>query len=406
MRGGLRALALATVLAVLLPAAALASVGVVRLSVTPSTTTPGQSVTLAGSGCPPGARVFIDLQGPLWATTADADGSYRTTFQVPGGTNPGPMRIHATCGNRRSPTTTLTVRYSSMLPFTGPHPRMPLVVLGFGLVAAGVAALWLSRGVALQGTRPGAAGKAAPAALHSAAVIEVALGPAAAKYRCRRRRGGEMRDASEQDLVARLGTDPAAFEEFYRRHVDAVTRLAVRRVGQPGPGGRPGRRGVPGGHRVGRSVRPRSWGADRLGHGGRGQPGRGCWLPTTTPSWRPRSGIAAPQLADVGSRTGPGRPGRRGRRRRPARSGRGDRTPAGHQAGRGPVRQDAGAPAGRGPSRRDDLGRPRAGQGRELDPPVGRRLPGATVGDRVDLPHRPGPGQPPALGGRRVTQPP
>jgi DNA-directed RNA polymerase specialized sigma24 family protein len=42
-----------------------------------------------------------------------------------------------------------------------------------------------------------------------------------------------MRDASEQDLVARLGTDPAAFEEFYRRHVDAVTRLAVRRVGQP-----------------------------------------------------------------------------------------------------------------------------------------------------------------------------
>jgi Sigma-70 region 2 len=233
MRGGLRALALATVLAVLLPTAALASVAVVRLSVTPSTTTPGQSVTLAGSGCPPGARVFIDLQGPLWATTADADGSYRTTFQVPGGTNPGPMRIHATCGNRRSPTTTLTVRYSSMLPFTGPHPRMPLVVLGFGLVAAGVAALWLSRGVALQGTRPGAAGKASPAALHSAAVIEVALGPAAAKYRCRRRRGGEMRDASEQDLVARLGTDPAAFEEFYRRHVDAVTRLAVRRVGQP-----------------------------------------------------------------------------------------------------------------------------------------------------------------------------
>jgi hypothetical protein len=110
MRGGLRALALATVLAVLLPTAALASVAVVRLSVTPSTITPGQSVTLAGSGCPPGARVFIDLQGPLWATTADADGSYRTTFQVPGGTNPGPMRIHATCGNRRSPTTTLTVR--------------------------------------------------------------------------------------------------------------------------------------------------------------------------------------------------------------------------------------------------------------------------------------------------------
>jgi RNA polymerase sigma factor (sigma-70 family) len=42
-----------------------------------------------------------------------------------------------------------------------------------------------------------------------------------------------MRDASERDLVARLGTDPAAFEEFYRRHVDAVTLFAVRRVTRP-----------------------------------------------------------------------------------------------------------------------------------------------------------------------------
>jgi DNA-directed RNA polymerase specialized sigma24 family protein len=42
-----------------------------------------------------------------------------------------------------------------------------------------------------------------------------------------------MQDASERDLVARLGTDPAAFEEFYRRHVDAVTLFAVRPVGLP-----------------------------------------------------------------------------------------------------------------------------------------------------------------------------
>ena len=42
-----------------------------------------------------------------------------------------------------------------------------------------------------------------------------------------------MRDASERELVARLGTDPAAFEEFYRRHVDAVTLFAVRRVRLP-----------------------------------------------------------------------------------------------------------------------------------------------------------------------------
>ena len=36
-----------------------------------------------------------------------------------------------------------------------------------------------------------------------------------------------MRGASERDLMARLGTDPAAFEEFYRRHVDAVTLFAA-----------------------------------------------------------------------------------------------------------------------------------------------------------------------------------
>jgi hypothetical protein len=159
MLRAIRAAALATAVAVLLPTAALASsLGEVRLSVTPSTVAPGQTVTFAGSGCPPGARVFIDLQGPLWATTAHPDGSYQTTFTIPPGNNPGPISIHATCGNRRSATTTLTVR-QDLLPFTGPRASWSLLVLGFGMVTAGVTALWLSRGVALQGTGPGSAGK-------------------------------------------------------------------------------------------------------------------------------------------------------------------------------------------------------------------------------------------------------
>jgi hypothetical protein len=87
-----------------------ASSGGVRLTVTPSTVTPGQTVTFTGSGCPPSARVFIDLQGPLWATTARADGSYQTSFQIDPTNQPGPINIHATCGGQRSPTTTLTVR--------------------------------------------------------------------------------------------------------------------------------------------------------------------------------------------------------------------------------------------------------------------------------------------------------
>jgi RNA polymerase sigma factor (sigma-70 family) len=42
-----------------------------------------------------------------------------------------------------------------------------------------------------------------------------------------------MPTASDGELVARLRTDPAAFEEFYRRHVDTVTLFAVRRLGLP-----------------------------------------------------------------------------------------------------------------------------------------------------------------------------
>jgi RNA polymerase sigma-70 factor, ECF subfamily len=35
------------------------------------------------------------------------------------------------------------------------------------------------------------------------------------------------------DEVSRIATDPIAFEVFYRRHVDAVTRFVVRRVADP-----------------------------------------------------------------------------------------------------------------------------------------------------------------------------
>jgi RNA polymerase sigma factor (sigma-70 family) len=40
-------------------------------------------------------------------------------------------------------------------------------------------------------------------------------------------------DSSKGDDVRRIGTDPAAFEAFYRTHVDAVERFVVRRVTDP-----------------------------------------------------------------------------------------------------------------------------------------------------------------------------
>ena len=41
-----------------------------------------------------------------------------------------------------------------------------------------------------------------------------------------------MRGSSRDD-VRRIGTDPTAFEAFYRMHVEAVERFVVRRVDDP-----------------------------------------------------------------------------------------------------------------------------------------------------------------------------
>ena len=43
----------------------------------------------------------------------------------------------------------------------------------------------------------------------------------------------ELAGAPDAQLLAALATDPAAFEEFYRRHVPAVTAFAVRRLDTP-----------------------------------------------------------------------------------------------------------------------------------------------------------------------------
>jgi RNA polymerase sigma-70 factor (ECF subfamily) len=40
-------------------------------------------------------------------------------------------------------------------------------------------------------------------------------------------------DCTDEELLARLGSDPAAFTEFYRRHLPAVRTVAVRRSGDP-----------------------------------------------------------------------------------------------------------------------------------------------------------------------------
>jgi RNA polymerase sigma-70 factor (ECF subfamily) len=43
----------------------------------------------------------------------------------------------------------------------------------------------------------------------------------------------DLAGVADADLVARLRHDPDALEEFYRRHVNALTRFAQRRLGDP-----------------------------------------------------------------------------------------------------------------------------------------------------------------------------
>src|SRR5580658_4517041 len=41
------------------------------------------------------------------------------------------------------------------------------------------------------------------------------------------------REPTDRDLLTRLSADPAAFETFYRRHVDRVLAFTARRVSEP-----------------------------------------------------------------------------------------------------------------------------------------------------------------------------
>lgn len=47
----------------------------------------------------------------------------------------------------------------------------------------------------------------------------------------------DLADAGDAELVRRMSRDPAALEEFYRRHVRGLTRYATHRVGDPDAAG-------------------------------------------------------------------------------------------------------------------------------------------------------------------------
>lgn len=162
------ALAVATVILLLLGFASPARAGVVSDDYTPSpgvtiddsNVTPGTSVTISGSGCGPDQLVTITFLGETVATTTTgADGTFSATFTVPDGTAPGTYTVSAAGCGVEVLGITLTVREagtpdpggsgsgstgSASLPRTGDETAT-LARVGILLVAVGGFAVYAAR---------------------------------------------------------------------------------------------------------------------------------------------------------------------------------------------------------------------------------------------------------------------
>ncbi len=110
---------------------------------TPSTTTPGSSVTVIGFGCGANQTVQISIDGQIVATTTslnDGKGSFQSSFPAP--QVPGQYTVTASCGVTivssiltviSAPTTTTP----PVLPITGSDSTLPLARFGVVLIAGG-----------------------------------------------------------------------------------------------------------------------------------------------------------------------------------------------------------------------------------------------------------------------------
>jgi hypothetical protein len=125
-------------------------------NVTPGTVLPGGAVTVSGQGCEPGAEVTIVMtEAPAQkavgdvvfttTVTADENGAFTVTFNVPADTPVGTYLVTAECGDGVvfsayidvvSPTTPTTTPGGGSS--TGPIVRTGSDLNGLGLVGAGL----------------------------------------------------------------------------------------------------------------------------------------------------------------------------------------------------------------------------------------------------------------------------
>lgn len=115
--------------------------------------TPGQVITVSGTGCPANSKVSTRFDTtPVGSTVADSMGSYTERVTIPTNATVGTHTIVSTCGSVVL-SSTITVRAASTggtggtttgttgttggtLPRTGANSR-PLVNMGLGLLAVG-----------------------------------------------------------------------------------------------------------------------------------------------------------------------------------------------------------------------------------------------------------------------------
>jgi LPXTG-motif cell wall-anchored protein len=159
-------IALAALLLLALPAAAQAQNYTTRtgnLGVSDPTVTPGQTITVTGSGYASNASVTITMESQpvtLKTTTANASGQLNTQVTIPTNATPGNHTLRAT--GRSSDGGTLVLSASLVvssggqtgaLPRTGPTSAAGLTAIGFLLAAVGgcAAAVKTRRKTATEG---------------------------------------------------------------------------------------------------------------------------------------------------------------------------------------------------------------------------------------------------------------
>lgn len=113
---------------------------------------PGESVVVSGEGCPADSTVTMQFTGPpqgsVTTVTADGQGNYSGSVQIPSNAPPGQHTIEVRCGAQVLGVT-ITVagagQASGPLPQTGDDNSIPYARIGLTLVAIGGVAVLVAR---------------------------------------------------------------------------------------------------------------------------------------------------------------------------------------------------------------------------------------------------------------------